>query len=66
MTACINCQQARTHAVWGGYLMTCVNCCARLVKSARPWREAQETMLAVAARYGHGKDAVLAALKRMG
>ena len=66
MTACINCQQARTHAVGGGDLMTCVNCCARLVKSARPWGDAQETLLAVAGRYGHGKDSVLAALKAMG
>lgn len=66
MTACINCITAHTNKAWGGYLMTCVDCCARLVKSARPWREAQETMLAVAARYGHGKDAVLVVLKRMG
>jgi len=66
MTACINCATALANKAWGGYLMTCVNCCARLVKSARPWRDAQEAMLAVAARYGHGKDAVVAALKRMG
>lgn len=66
MIDCVNCAAAQSNKVWGGYLMSCVNCCARLVRSARPWREAQEAMLAVAARHGHGKDAVLLALKTMG
>lgn len=51
---CPDCQ-ARTqrHAQskpWGGYRMTCLQCCAALVASARPLRRCQEAMLAVIAR----------------
>ena len=34
----------------GRYHLSCVGCCARLVRSARPWKQAQEAMLAVIAR----------------
>ena len=48
--ACTNCHQADTRPVWGGYSLTCANCCARLVISARPWRDAQEGFFALFAR----------------
>jgi len=48
--------------------MGCVQCCARLVRSARPLRRAQDGMLAAIARFpGAPKRAdVLAALKEGG
>lgn len=52
----------------GLYMMGCVQCCARLVRSARPLRRAQDGMLAAIARFpGAPKRAdVLAALKAGG
>jgi len=47
---CSNCAMAATRAVWGGYSMNCVACCARLVRSARPLRHAQEAFLLLLAR----------------
>ena len=46
MTACENCQQSTTHLHWGGYSTRCAHCCARLIRSARPMRGAQEAMFA--------------------
>lgn len=50
MNSCRACQatQARPHC--GAYNMRCVKCCARLVVSARPNRNAQEAMLACITR----------------
>lgn len=53
---CSNCEQSelsaqRGRAPWGGFSMWCVRCCARLLRSARPLRMAQETMLACIARH---------------
>ena len=69
---CSNCKAfAQCQAAgrpWGGFSMSCVHCCARLVRSARPLRMAQEAMLACIAR--HQPDAptradVLQALKAL-
>ena len=50
MADCVNCTRAATVRHWGGYTMACVRCCARLVRSARPLRHAQEAHFAVIAR----------------
>ena len=42
---CKACEQHRANAWSGAYFMRCVQCCARLVISARPNRLAQEAML---------------------
>ena len=64
---CSNCQQADLRKTWGGYTMSCVHCCARLLRSARPLRHAQEAMLAAIARHDGAptKAAVLQALKAL-
>lgn len=64
---CTNCTNASTHSHWGGYTMTCVVCCARLVKSARPLVHLQKGHLqCMAMRPGRpSKDDALAALKTM-
>lgn len=51
----------------GRYHLHCVGCCARLVRSCRPWREAQEGMFAIIARQPGrpGKAEVIAAIKGM-
>lgn len=48
---CQNCAKAAQVRTWGGYTMTCPRCCARLVRSARPLRHAQEAHFAAIARY---------------
>ena len=47
--------------------MSCTSCCARLVKSARPMRHAQDAMLACIARHEGAptRAAVLRALKAL-
>lgn len=69
-----HCQQCSEFAVrslqgrpWGGYNMLCAPCCARLVRSARPLRMAQDAMLACIARHegAPSRAAVLRALKAM-
>ena len=47
--------------------MSCIHCCARLVRSARPLRNAQEAMLACIARHEGAptRAAVLQAVKAM-
>jgi hypothetical protein len=51
----------------GGFNMLCARCCARLVRSARPLRMAQEAMLACIARHPGAptREAVLQALKAL-
>lgn len=55
MTTCTHCAQHQARAQaglpWGGYHMACLQCCARLVASARPLRRCQEAMLAAIARH---------------
>lgn len=43
---CSNCEAATTKQWHGGYTMHCIGCMARLVASARPSHQQQETMLA--------------------
>lgn len=47
---CEECQKAEASRHHGVYLLTCVQCCARLVVSARPNKAHQEAMLIVIAR----------------
>lgn len=51
----------------GAYHLACVRCCARLVRSARPLRAAQEAMLAaIAMRPGRpSRQQVLDALRQI-
>lgn len=55
MTTCHHCTQHQARAQagqpWGGYHMACLQCCARLVASARPLRRQQEALLAAIARH---------------
>lgn len=46
MTACPNCLQSATRQHWGGYSNRCAHCCARLIRSARPLRDAQDALFA--------------------
>lgn len=52
---CSNCEAATTKQWHGGYTMQCVGCMARLVLSARPSRQQQETMLACLELQGNGR-----------
>lgn len=47
---CGPCAWQRMGRVTGRYHLHCVTCCARLVRSCRPWKQAQEAMLAIIAR----------------
>lgn len=48
---CTACTQHQASGIAGGrYDMHCLQCCARLVRSARPVRRQQEAMLAVVTR----------------
>lgn len=47
---------AATRPLWGGYRAQCIHCCARLIKSARPLRTAQEAMLAAVTRRAGAPD----------
>lgn len=47
---CPDCAKAASNKHHGGYRMQCLQCCARLVASARPSRPHQEVMLAAIAR----------------
>ena len=64
---CTHCTLAATRPLWGGYQAQCIHCCARLIKSARPLRKAQDAMLAaVTRRTGSPSRAeILQALKAM-
>lgn len=43
---CEQCVAAQSNPTWGGYRMTCLACCARLVLSAHPDRMQAEALLA--------------------
>lgn len=64
---CPCCNAFATNPLCGSYLMSCVQCCARLVLSGRPLRSHQEGMLAVIQRRSGRpiKADVLQALKAM-
>lgn len=51
MAPCPDCEKATARKHHGGYRMQCVQCCARLVASARPLRRQQEAMLAAIALF---------------
>lgn len=48
--ACLACAARQQRAHSGRYLLTCLPCCAALVRSARPVRALQDGMLACIAR----------------
>lgn len=47
---CGHCGRAAHGQRTGRYHLHCARCCARLVRACRPWKSAQEGMLAVIAR----------------
>lgn len=51
----------------GRYHLECVRCCARLVRSCRPWKQAQEAMFAIIARQSGrpSKPEVIEAIRAM-
>lgn len=63
---CEECKRARTNKYHGGYRMQCLQCCARLVASARPSRPHQEAMLAAIDRFPGAppRQAILDCLKQ--
>lgn len=64
---CQHCDQAAARPHWGGYSMQCVQCCARLIRSARPLKAAQEALLAAITMRPENptKEAILQALKAL-
>lgn len=68
---CVHCDKSAQYRqagkAWPGFNMSCVHCCARLVRSARPLRTAQEAMLtAITRRPGRpARSDVLRALKAL-
>ena len=64
--ACSACtaRQARPHC--GAYYLRCVACCAALIISARPNRDAQEAFFACITRRRENpsKEAIIAAIKQ--
>ena len=66
-TPCPWCERFRAVGRCGRYHLSCVGCCARLLRSCRPWKAAQEAMFAVIARQPGRptKDAVIAQIRAM-
>ena len=64
-TPCTSCEYFKKQPLSGHYNMTCVNCCARLIRSARPLKSAQQAMFASIKRHqgAPSKAAILQALK---
>lgn len=62
---CESCQTKKTNPKSGRYRFGCLQCCARLVASARPNRKAQDAMLAAIAmsREAPNRDEILSELK---
>ena len=48
---CPSCESWQQQPLSGRYNMMCVQCCARLIRSARPLKHAQQGMLAAIARH---------------
>jgi hypothetical protein len=60
------------YPIHGGYQMDCLQCCARLVVSARPLRQQQQALLAAIARAlarmpvkPFGRDEILESVRRI-
>lgn len=62
---CPSCEYLKQQPLSGLYTMTCVQCCARMVRSARPLKHAQQAMLAAIARHqgAPSKASILQAIK---
>mgnify|MGYP000213851792 CR=1 FL=1 len=65
---CYACDQAAIKPNCGSYDFSCVQCCARLVKHARPCKDLQEGHLAAIARnpLAPTRQEILDVLKEMG
>jgi hypothetical protein len=46
MSQCTSCAARKHNPKSGRYNMLCVHCCARLIRSARPLKHAQEALFA--------------------
>ncbi len=66
MDDCPDCEAHRRIRLHGGYRMQCVQCCARLLRSARPMRGAQNALLAAIRHHPDAPETVeiLDALKQ--
>jgi hypothetical protein len=66
-TPCTSCEYFKQQPLSGLYSMTCTQCCARLIRSARPLKGAQQAMFASIARHqgAPSKAAILQALKAL-
>lgn len=64
---CTFCEYSKQQPLSGLYSMTCAHCCARLIRSARPLKGAQQAMFAAIAKHqgAPSKAAVLQALKQL-
>lgn len=64
---CQSCEYSKQQPLSGLYSMTCTHCCARLIRSARPLKGAQQAMLAAIGRHqgAPSKAAILQAIKAM-
>lgn len=60
----MQCESSRCHALSGIFNMSCLICCVRLVKSARPSRKQQEIMLVSIARFKNGNEVILSKLEK--
>lgn len=62
---CQSCEYSKQQPLSGLYTMTCAQCCARLIRSARPLKHAQQAMLAAIGRHqgAPSKAAILQAIK---
>ncbi len=67
MTPCTSCEYSKQQPLSGLYSMTCTQCCARLIRSARPMKGAQQSMLAAIARHPDApkRSDILQAIKAM-
>jgi hypothetical protein len=64
---CTFCEYSKQQPLSGLYSMTCTHCCARLIRSARPLKGAQQAMLAAIARHPDApkRSDILQAIKAM-
>jgi hypothetical protein len=62
--SCTSCEYFKKQPISGLYNMTCVKCCARLIRSARPLKAAQQAMFASIKRHqgAPSKAAILQAI----
>ncbi len=64
---CTSCEYSKQQPLSGLYSMNCTHCCARLIRSARPMKGAQQSMLAAIARHPDApkRSDILQAIKAM-